>query len=158
MRALDRQWFSGPESEIAPSEEATARNRSAAVRRLDALRPLTSVLTTKDHALLEGHLLQPGPQDGPAALPLDMMRIKLADARLVLSQNVDPDIATADSRVVYATDRRPAQTAILVHWEHELTRDIALPVTTPLGLALLGLKAGQSAPYLHRKSVRSGGG
>ena len=122
--------------------------------RFEALRPLSCCLTAKDYSLLESRLIElRGRNEGTAPLLVQLIRTKLADAEIVLSEDVDPEVATTNSRVVFSVDGRAAETAVLVHWEHEVAREFALPITTLLGATLLGMRAGNRAPLL-----RSDGG
>ena len=117
--------------------------------RLEALRPLKCCLTAKDFSLLESRLIElRGRNEGTAPLLVQLIRTKLADAEIVLSDDVAPDVATTNSRVVFAANGSTADTAVLVQWEHEVARDFTLPITTLLGATLLGMRAGQRAPLL----------
>ncbi len=111
---------------------------------VDALRPFECWLTGRDHALLEGHLLR----SVDSLLLSRLIRAKLADARLVLSDDVESDIATGNSHIVYSVDGKPDESRVLVHWDHEAMVEYSLPVNTLLGVTLLGMKAGQRAPLM----------
>lgn len=117
--------------------------------RLEALRPLRCCVTAKDYSLLESRLIElRGRNEGTAPLLVQLIRTKLADAEIVLSDDVAPDVATTNSRVVFAVDGGAAETAVLVHWEHGVARDFTLPITTLLGATLLGMRAGERSPLL----------
>jgi regulator of nucleoside diphosphate kinase len=99
-------------------------------------------LTSKDYTLLEGHLLgfaETGPADGPMIPRL--IRSKLAHARVVLTGDVDPDVATGNSRIAFSIDGLEPQQRALVHWSPD-EGDVVL-VGSILGATLIGMRAGQ---------------
>jgi regulator of nucleoside diphosphate kinase len=101
-------------------------------------------LTSRDYTLLEGHLLRMGDSDSGAEPVLAaLIRAKLARARVVLSADVDPDVATGGSRIVYSADEGPEQRRTLVHWDSP--GEDPLPVASLLGATLLGMRVGQLA-------------
>jgi len=94
-------------------------------------------LTTKDFAILET-MLDRG-QHG-ALVPL--LRRKLAGAKVVFRDSVDPDVVTLNSRVAFRIDDGPTETRIVVQGEPRGLVGMTLPITIPRGLAMLGLAAG----------------
>lgn len=105
-----------------------------------------SYLTSRDYTLLEGHLarietLQEGVYPGLRRL----IRAKLDESRVVLSEDIDDDIATGNSRLVFLHDGR-RETRTLTHWHDQIAVGLALPVSSFLGLTLLGMREGHSAP------------
>lgn len=106
-----------------------------------------SFLTSRDYTLLEGHLYRRG-EDGPQPLLARLIRAKLSHARVVLTGDVDADVATGDSRVVIAVDGRPDESRLLVHWDDDRVRGDTLRVATLLGVTVLGMRAGQEARLL----------
>jgi regulator of nucleoside diphosphate kinase len=106
-----------------------------------------SHLTSKDYTLLEGHLARLG-EEGPQPLLSRLMRTKLSRARVVLTNDVDADVATGSSRIVFSADGGPDQSRILVHWDNNRVLGECLRVATLLGTTVLGMRAGQAAPLL----------
>jgi regulator of nucleoside diphosphate kinase len=99
------------------------------------------VLTAGDHALLERRLAR---NDGiTAALPI---RQKLAAAIVVPPPEIAPDIVTLHSRVHFRIDGGPLEERTLVSRHSEEVIGLTLLVWTVRGLALLGLRVGQSVP------------
>lgn len=99
-------------------------------------------LTAHDHRLCRSMM------DGiqrPAPAILSLLREKLASARVVATDEIHPLVATLNSRVAFGIDNGPAQTRILVGcpFRNGLV-GLTLPVSTLYGLALLGLREGQS--------------
>ena len=81
-----------------------------------------------------------------AASPLaPLLRAKLAGATVVADDRIDPAVATLNSRVEFRVDDAPLQTRILVgcQFRNGLV-GLTLPVSTPYGLALLGLRQGRT--------------
>jgi regulator of nucleoside diphosphate kinase len=103
-------------------------------------------LTSRDFALLEQHLIDVERRSDSSAVLLGrMIRRKLAGARVVLPDDIPPDVVTGNSRVVFSIDGRLDEFRRLVHWSHEVIVGQTLLVPTPLGVTLLGMKAGQRA-------------
>lgn len=69
---------------------------------------------------------------------------KLATARIVLFDDVDPQVATINSRVEFSVDDGPVDNRILIHRDESTVHGLTLPVTTLRGLALVGLRAEDS--------------
>lgn len=121
---------------------------AARAPRIEWMRPLQSCLTCKDYTLLEGHLLNLGSSGKEDPLLARLIRTKLADTRVVLSDDVAPDVATANSRIVLREEDAPESEKVLVHWDHECTNSFALPICSLLGTTLLGMRAGERAALL----------
>jgi regulator of nucleoside diphosphate kinase len=117
--------------------------------RCEALRPLCCCLTAKDYTLLEGHLIKSREiGSGIYRLLGPLIRAKLADASIVLTDDVDFDVATGNSRVVFSADAGADESRVLVHWDEHYVVGLSLPIDTLLGTTLLGMRAGQRAPLL----------
>lgn len=119
--------------------------------RLETMRPVTSRLTSRDYTLLEAHLWRLLESD--TASPIDrllarLIRTKLADAAVVLSDDIEPLVATGNSRIRFSIDDRPAESRLLAHWDSQASVDSLLPIPTFAGVTLLGMAAGQRAPLL----------
>ncbi|WP_334151387.1 hypothetical protein [Hyphomicrobium sp.] len=68
---------------------------------------------------------------------------KLAEAAIVSDDAIDPGVATLDSRVEFSVGGGFTESRILTRGEIGPADGLALPVTTPRGLALLGLREGE---------------
>jgi regulator of nucleoside diphosphate kinase len=99
-------------------------------------------LTSKDHAILEVMHERSSALGEPIA---PMLREKLAGARVVLRDEVHPDVVTLNSRVLFNVDGGVKQTRIVVQGELRALVGMTIPLATPLGIALLGLSPGQAA-------------
>ena len=100
------------------------------------------VLTTRDHSIVEA-MHQRRIASGDAILPL--LGRKLAEATVVDVDQVAADIVTLNSRVVFRVDGGTPETRTLVRQEDRGLIGSNLPVSTPRGLALLGMSEGQQA-------------
>jgi regulator of nucleoside diphosphate kinase len=69
---------------------------------------------------------------------------KIRSATVVFRDDIPPDVATLSSRVTFTVDGREPDTRILSHDRMTSPIGLFLPITTPRGLALLGLAAGQA--------------
>jgi len=98
-------------------------------------------LTTKDYAILETMLERCGEPNGPYAA---LLKRKLSGAGIWLSADIPPDVVTINSRVLFRVNDAPAQTRIVAQSPVSGVVGMLLPVTTPRGLALLGLAEGES--------------
>jgi regulator of nucleoside diphosphate kinase len=103
---------------------------------------VTCRLTSKDFSILEV-MLERRIASEDRILPL--LKCKLANASVVVVDSIEADVATLNSRVVFRINGAPAETRTLVQNDVRGTVGTDLPVTTLRGLALLGLKEGQSA-------------
>ncbi|TKT80241.1 GreA/GreB family elongation factor [Aquamicrobium sp. LC103] len=98
-------------------------------------------LTTKDYTILEVMLDRCLGTDDPLYRPL---RHKLDAATVMLRDDIPDDAVTMNSRVAYRIDDEPVETRILIHDEVRGLVGMTLPLTSQRGLAMLGLRAGQS--------------
>lgn len=98
------------------------------------------VLTTRDQALLEA-MLQRRIASGDPILPL--LQQKLADATVVGVDEVAADVVTLNSRVAFSVNAGAVETRTLARQENRGLVGSNLFVSTPRGLALLGLSEGQ---------------
>jgi regulator of nucleoside diphosphate kinase len=108
------------------------------------------VITTRDFALLMRHAQSLASDDMVRAGILD----KLERCEIVLSREIAEDVVTLNSRVVFSVDGQPWETRFLVHPEDHATPGLTLPVTTPLGFAMLGSLAGDRVTALRRDGNR----
>lgn len=122
----------------------TARPR-ARDPQIEALRPIASVLSSRDFWHLQDHRRRLDP-DGITPRPrlAAYLRAKLEDATIVAPGDLPTDIAAGDSLVCYRRDHGGAARARLYHWAPP-DRGAALPVAGWLGAVLIGLREGQSA-------------
>lgn len=95
-------------------------------------------LTAKDSAYLKS-LLTAKDQDEDF---LELLRRKLDNANLLLDHTIDRRIATIDSRIEFSVGGGFTEERILTRDDKGNGLARALPITTPRGLALLGLKEG----------------
>lgn len=95
-------------------------------------------ITAKDFTILETILERTPAYDRAFRCLLER---KLSTARIVLRDDVDPQVSTINSRVEYSVDDGPVDNRILIHGDEGTVRGLTLPVTTLRGLALLGLRA-----------------
>jgi regulator of nucleoside diphosphate kinase len=98
-------------------------------------------ITAKDFTILEAILERTPLYDRAFRCLLER---KLSTARIVLRDDVDPQVATINSRVEYSVDNGPMDNRILIHGGESTVLGLTLPVTTLRGLALLGLRADAS--------------
>jgi regulator of nucleoside diphosphate kinase len=81
--------------------------------------------------------------------PLEkLLRRKLRGISPVADSDVDPLVVTVNSRVEFQIDDEAPETRILVRnqFRNGLV-GLTLPITAPRGMALLGLRAGQSVQF-----------
>lgn len=98
------------------------------------------ILTTKDFTILEVMLDRCADRQDPMAR---LLRRKIDTATVVFRDDVPPTVATLSSRVTYRVNDREADSRILSHDRMSTPVGLFLPITTRLGLALLGLSEGQ---------------
>ena len=98
------------------------------------------ILTTKDFTILEIMLDR---LDGSGDPLRSRLRCKLNTATVVFRDDIPPDVATLSSRVNYRINVSETDSRILSHDALNSAVGLFLPVTTPRGLALLGLSEGQ---------------
>jgi regulator of nucleoside diphosphate kinase len=135
----------------APASEARCTPVASAPRYCDC------VLTSRDYTLLEGWLIRAIESEldvDPVLIAL--VRAKLAASRIVLSGDVEPDRVRGGSRVVYTLDAEAPTSQLLAHWRSGPAAGSILPITSILGISLLGMRARQRVPLV--KSDGSIGG
>lgn len=98
-------------------------------------------LTTKDYTILEVMLER---QAGRGEALSALLRRKLSHSTVMFRDDIPADVVTLSSRVVYRVGDGPAETRIVAHDDMRGLVGMLLPITHPRGLALLGLRAGQS--------------
>jgi regulator of nucleoside diphosphate kinase len=99
-------------------------------------------LTAKDVSVLEAMMDRPEAMASPAIARL--LRRKLASARVCIRDDIDPRVATINSRIQYAVGSGPAETCVLTHGGERALPGTALPISGLHGLALLGLMEGDA--------------
>lgn len=100
----------------------------------------TCILTTKDFTLLEVMRDCCLGTDDPLA---PILKRKLETALVTFREDVPVNVATLSSRVTFSVDGRDPDTRIISHDRMTAPVGMFLPVTTPRGLALLGLTENQ---------------
>lgn len=98
-------------------------------------------LTTKDFAIVKTMLDRLAWSGGPLVA---LLRQKLASAHVVFSNEADADVVTLNSRVTYSVDGGAPHTRIVAHGPMDGMVGQIIPITVARGLALLGLRKGQS--------------
>ncbi len=99
------------------------------------------ILTTKDFTILEVMLDRCAEADG---LMATILRRKIANATVLFQDDVPASVATLSSRVSYHADAGDPDSRILSHDRMNSPTGLYLPITSPVGLALLGLSEGQA--------------
>jgi regulator of nucleoside diphosphate kinase len=99
------------------------------------------ILTTKDLTILEV-MLDRRLGRGDPLVPL--LRRKIRSAQVVLRDDVPENVATLGSCVIFTVDGGPSQMRVICHDRMGASATLFLPITEPLGLALLGLAEGES--------------
>lgn len=100
------------------------------------------VIISRDFMQLEELACLRLDRDDPVARRL---REKLDRSRVVPPGSVPPGTVTLGSRVLFSVDRGPVESRVLVLPDGHALYGWSLPVTTPRGLAMLGLRAGATA-------------
>lgn len=72
----------------------------------------------------------------------DLLRRKMSTASVRLDHTIDARVATIDSRLTFSVGGGFTEERVLTRNEKGATQNLALPITTLRGLALLGLKEG----------------
>lgn len=98
------------------------------------------ILTTKDFTILEVMRDRCLGRDDPLA---PILKRKIESAVVVFRDDVAENVATLSSRVTFRVDGREPDTRILAHDRITSPVGLFLPITTPRGLALLGLGEGE---------------
>ena len=99
------------------------------------------LLTTKDFKLLKLLLASPAAQDQAF---LRLLRRKLSDAAVVPLEEFGFDVAMVGSRADFTVDGTFADSRILAYDGAHAFPDLTLSVASLRGLALLGLRAGET--------------
>jgi regulator of nucleoside diphosphate kinase len=99
------------------------------------------ILTTKDFTIVEVMRERCLGFEDPMRPLLDR---KLTTARVIFRDDAPPTLATINSRVTYSVNGRKADTRVLSHARINAPTGLFLPITTPRGLALLGLMEGHA--------------
>lgn len=100
----------------------------------------TCILTTKDFTILEVMHDRCLDCDDPLA---PILKRKIEFAQVVFREDVPEDVATLSSRVTFSIDGRDPDTRVISHDRTASPVGMFLPITTPRGLALLGLAENQ---------------
>jgi regulator of nucleoside diphosphate kinase len=100
----------------------------------------TCILTTKDLTILEIMLERCLAIDESLA---PLLRRKISTAQVVFRDDVPENVATLSSRVTFSVDGRHSDTRIISHDRMTSPIGMFIPITSPRGLALLGLAEGQ---------------
>ncbi|ESQ83211.1 hypothetical protein AEAC466_13245 [Asticcacaulis sp. AC466] len=108
--------------------------------------PAPLLLTPRDHHALE-HLVRTG-ADQDDALARALAR-KLSQVRIVSPDTMPADIVTLDTRLAFEIDGLHVHERTLVLPQDYVPDGRCISVAALRGLALLGLKAGQSAAVSH---------
>lgn len=109
-------------------------------------------LTVKDFQVCQTMLERLASRGSPLAA---LLQEKIETCTVVDPEHVDPLVVTLNSRVEYEIDEAPPETRIIVQSEfrHGLV-GMTLPITTARGLALLGLRQGQSRRFAEGGGMR----
>lgn len=97
-------------------------------------------LTFRDWAILRAMLDRRAADDPLAAL----LRQKLSVCDIVSGEDLASDVVTLDSRIVFSADDGSSHTRILVRTEAAGSVGLTIPVTSPRGMALLGMSKGET--------------
>ncbi|MGN6466068.1 MAG: nucleoside-diphosphate kinase [Rhizobiaceae bacterium] len=108
------------------------------------------ILTTKDFTTLETMLGRCLGRDDALA---PLLREKLESALVVIGEYVPANIATLGSRVTFRVDGQSSDTRVLSNDRMTSPVGLFLPIATPRGLALLGLKEGDTLLLSNRDGV-----
>lgn len=107
--------------------------------------PRDFLLTTMDMAILQVM------RERGLALEAATRRLlddRIARACVVFAEDIPDDVATVNSRVVYAVNEGPPERAALAQCALRDAALAAAPIDQPRGLALLGLCVGQTTDYV----------
>lgn len=100
----------------------------------------TCILTTKDFTILE--VIRDRRLGGYDPLA-PILKRKIESATVVFLDNIPASVATLSSRVTFSVNGRAPDTRIISHDRMSSPIGMYLPITTPRGLALLGLSENQ---------------
>lgn len=107
------------------------------------MKPETFTLTAKDFTLLEA-MHERLPAGDPLA---QILKRKIDGATVMFPDDAPAHVATLGSRLLFREDGGEPQTRILADDAAPAPDGRCVPVTTALGLALVGLAEGQSFSY-----------
>ncbi|HVL74929.1 MAG TPA: nucleoside diphosphate kinase regulator [Noviherbaspirillum sp.] len=93
-------------------------------------------------------------QTGTAAV--DLLRRKLAMARLLLPQEMLPDVVTMNTRVMFLDLDTEGEYGLKLTYPEEAAMPGDISVLTPVGAALFGLRVGQDIKWQGRSGRRLG--
>jgi regulator of nucleoside diphosphate kinase len=110
----------------------------------------TCILTTKDFTILEVMRDRCLGHDDPLA---PILKRKIETAVVVFRDDVPENVVTLSSRVTFRVDGREPDTRVLSHDRMTSPVGLFLPITTPRGLALLGLSEGQDFRLSNQEGV-----
>lgn len=106
------------------------------------------ILTTKDFKILEVMRDRRVGADDPLTPILER---KFAAATVIFREDVPTDVATLSSRVMFSVDGRDPDTRVISHDKLAASVGMFLSITTLRGLALLGLREGQTCRVTTRE-------
>jgi regulator of nucleoside diphosphate kinase len=95
----------------------------------------------KDYAILEALLKAAAMWSDPVA---SLIQVKLSNAAIVGTDDIDPRLVTLNSRVVFGVDSGPTDTRIVINGDENGLVGMTIPIRVPRGLALLGARAGHN--------------
>ncbi|QPC85925.1 nucleoside-diphosphate kinase [Mesorhizobium sp. NBSH29] len=98
-------------------------------------------LTTKDYAILETMLDRCCGRGDPME---PLLRRKLGAALVRFREDIEADVVTLNSRVVFRVDDGAPLTRILVQGEIRALVGMTIPIGVPRGLSMLGHRAGDT--------------
>ena len=110
----------------------------------------TCILTTKDFTILEVMRDRCLGRDDPLA---PLIKRKIDSAVVMFRDDIPENVATLSSRVSFRVDGRDSDTRVLSHDRMRAPVGLFLPITTPRGLALLGLAEGQEFRLVNYEGV-----
>ncbi|MHB2264522.1 nucleoside-diphosphate kinase [Aliihoeflea sp. PC F10.4] len=106
------------------------------------------ILSTKDFTILEVMRDRRVGTDDPLSPILEQ---KLLSATVMFREDIPADVATLSSRVTFSVDGRDPDTRVISHDRMAASVGMFLPITMNRGLALLGLREGQTFRLVTRK-------
>jgi regulator of nucleoside diphosphate kinase len=108
------------------------------------------ILTTKDFTILEVLRDRHHAQNG---LLMPLIRKKIEQAIVVFREDLPGDIASINSRVRYRVSAGESDTRVISTGQTHAPVGMFLPITTLRGLALLGLREGQTMSLVNMNGV-----
>jgi len=98
-------------------------------------------LTAKDFTILETLLDR---RANPDDFFLRLLREKLSKATIAFHEDLDPRVATINSRIDFTADGQRSKNQVLTYGGEDAYPGRCLPITSLRGLALLGLTEGET--------------